>query len=41
MFANIYQKILRTISQWFEIARFPTEPVLIPIKVRMNESRQR
>ena len=31
MFINVYQKILETIRPWFDIARFPTGPVPVPI----------
>ena len=40
MFTNLYQGILRAISQWFEIARLPAKPVLIPVKVRIDEAQQ-
>ena len=38
MSTNAYQKILRAIRQWFEIARLPTGPVPILVKVRINEA---
>ena len=40
MFTNLYQEILRAISQWFEIARLPAEPELVPVKVRIDEAAQ-
>ena len=40
MIANMFQKISETIKQWFEFAQFSAKPVLIPIKVRQNKSRQ-
>jgi len=40
MFTNLYQEILRAISRWFEIARLPAKPVLIPVKVRIDEAQQ-
>jgi hypothetical protein len=39
MSTNSYQKILRAVRRWFEIARLPTEPVLIPAKVRIDEAK--
>jgi len=36
MFTNSYQKIRRAIGRWFEIVRLPTEPVLVPVKVRID-----
>jgi len=38
MSINAYQKILGAIRQWFEVTRFPTEPVLIPVKVRIVDA---
>ena len=38
MFANAHQKILEAIKQWFENARFPTGPALIPLRVRIDGS---
>jgi hypothetical protein len=38
MSTNRYQKILRAVRRWFEGARFPAEPVLIPVKVRIDEA---
>ncbi|MDX2506626.1 MAG: hypothetical protein QNL62_19415 [Gammaproteobacteria bacterium] len=40
MFANMYQKISETVRQLIKFTRFPDEPVLIPIKVRQDESRR-
>ena len=37
MFNNDYQKMLRAVRRWFEIARLPTEPMLIPVKVPIDE----
>ena len=37
---NIFQKISETVIQWFEFARFPDEPVLIPIKAHQGEPRR-
>jgi hypothetical protein len=39
MFTNGYQKTLRAVRRWFEIARLPTEPVLIPVKVPIDEAK--
>ena len=38
MSINAYQKILGAIRQWFEVTRFPTEPMLIPVRVRIDEA---
>jgi hypothetical protein len=40
MFTNLYQEVLRAIRRWYEIARVPTEPALIPVKVRIDEAEQ-
>ena len=40
MSSKAYQKILRAIRRWFEIAHLPAEPVLIPVKVRTDEAQQ-
>ena len=40
MFTNLYQEVLRAIRRWFEIARVPTEPALVPVKVRIDEAEQ-
>ena len=40
MFDNIVQKISETVRQWFELAHFPDEPVLIPIKAHQGEPRR-
>ena len=40
MFTNLYQEVLRAIRRWFEIARVPTEPAPIPVKVRIYEAQQ-
>lgn len=39
MSTNSYQEILGAVRRWFEIARLPTEPVLIPAKVRVDEAK--
>jgi hypothetical protein len=39
MFTNGYQKMLKAVRRWFEIARLPTEPVLIPVKVPIDEAK--
>ncbi len=41
MSANIYQKIFRAIKQQLETLLVPTEPKLIPIKVRLDETKRR
>jgi len=41
MFTNAYQKVHGTIRQWFEVARFLTGPVSIPVRVRIDESAHR
>lgn len=38
MSTNTYQKILRAIRQWFDIARFPAESAPILVKVRINDA---
>jgi len=40
MFTNLYQEVLRAIRRWNEIARVPTEPAPIPVKVRIYEAQQ-
>jgi hypothetical protein len=38
MFSNAYQKIPGAIRQWFENVLFPTGPVPVPVKVRIDEA---
>ena len=41
MSAKIFQRILKAIKQQLETLLVPTEPKLIPIKVRLNETSRR
>jgi|GEM_PF-2438054 len=40
MVTNLYEAVLRSIRRWFKVAWVPAEPVLIPVKVRINEAEQ-
>lgn len=37
MFSHVFKKTSQAIKQWFERIWLPTEPTLIPIKIRHDE----